>query len=125
MKKIIAILVAFVICIGLIVTVSQKDSTKLSKEKKNEIVRTIISNYNDIEFIEFKNYTYDPKVGEYRILFTVNGYENGLSFSTKEDMNKLTNDIGLNPVNVFGIHKKTSSSFNEDEFKRVTVKYFE
>lgn len=125
MKKIIAIFIAFMICVGLIASVSQKDSAKLSKEKQNEIVRTIISNYNDIESIEFKNYTYDSKVGEYRILFTVNGYENGLSFSTKEDMNKLPSDIGLNPVNVFGVHKKTSASFNEDELKRVTVKYFE
>ena len=125
MKKIIAIFIAFMICVGLIVGVSQKDSAKLYKEKQNELVRTIISNYNDIESIEFKNYTYDSKVGEYRILFTVNGYENGLSFSTKENMNQLPSDIGLNPVNVFGVHKKTSASFNEDELKRVTVKYFE
>lgn len=125
MKKIIAIFIAFMICVGLIVSVSKKDSAKLSKEKQNEIVRTIITNYNDIESIEFKNYTYDSKVGEYRILFTVNGYENGLSFSTKEEMNQLPSDIGLNPVNVFGPHKKNPSSFNEGELKRVTVKYFE
>ena len=125
MKKIIATLIAFMICIVLIVSMSQKDSAKFSKETQNEIVRTIISNYNAIEFIEFNNYTYDSKVGEYRILFTVNGYENGLSFSTKEDMKQLPSDIGLNPVNVFGPHKKNPSSFNEDELKRVTVKYFE
>ena len=125
MKKIIATLIAFMICIVLIVSMSQKDSAKLYKETQNEIERTIISNYNAIEFIEFNNYTYDSKVGEYRILFTVNGYENGLSFSTKEDMKQLPSDIGLNPVNVFGPHKKNPSSFNEDELKRVTVKYFE
>ena len=125
MKKIIAVLIAFMICIVLIVSMSQKDSAKLSKETQNEIVRTIISNYNDIESIEFTNYTYDSKVGEYRILFTVNGHENGISFLTKEDMNQLPSDIGLNPVNVFGPHKKNPSSFNEGELKRVTVKYLE
>ena len=55
----------------------------------------------------------------------MSGHENGISFLTKEDMNQLPSDIGLNPVNVFGTHKKNPSSFNEDELKRVTIKYFE
>lgn len=123
MIKIMTRLVIVLLVVYLGVNMLELNKSQLSRDKQDEIVKIIVSNYYNIETIEFKDFVYDSKVGSYRILFKVNGYDNGLSFNKKEDIEKLPKTIGLNPVNIFEQYRKHDPKFNDMDLKRINIKY--
>ena len=123
MKKVFKITLILAVVLGIMTCPIQTTQLNLSREIQNEIVKVIASNYDNVNTIEFKNFVYDSKVGEYRILFNVNGYENGISFSRLDEVNHIPTYIGLNPVNVFEINKKKSLYLKTEELNNIKVYY--